>query len=82
MVRALRADMFVLGFICFRAKRRIGLEWMDTTLTAVTFRKLAMIGKKNYFYYVVLLVLQERTFFNLLCRDSLAPSDLTLPGTS
>ena len=44
------------GFMCFRAKRRIGLEWLDTTLTAVTSRKLAMIGKKTisimlYFWF-------------------------------
>lgn len=42
--------------MCFRAKRRIGLEWMDTTLAAVASRKLAMIGKKTisimlYFWF-------------------------------
>ena len=81
MVRALRADMSVRLYV-LQSKTQ---DWTGVDgyhFGCCGFQKTRDDRKKDYFYYVVLLVLQERTFFNLLCRDSLAPSDLTLPGTS
>ena len=81
MVRALRADMFVRLYV-LQSKTQ---DWAGVDgyhFAYCDLKKTCDDRKKDYFYYVVLLVLQDRTFFNLLCRDSLAPSDLTLPGTS
>ena len=81
MVRALRTDMFVRLYV-LQSKTQ---DWTGVDgyhFAYCDFHKTCDDRKKDYFYYVVLLVFQERTFFNLVCRDSLAPSDLTLPGTS